>query len=479
MPTIQIPPKFEKLLTTPARINVIIGGRGGGKSESLARILLAKCQTERADILCGREYQNSIEDSVHKLIKGLIINNGINGFDITDKKIDCITGGGFRFRGFARNSDAVKSAQDFKYSWIEEAQSLSQKSIDDLMPTIMRNPGSRVYFTANPQSSADPFSKELIIPFHKQILKDGYYEDDLYFILLVNWRDNPWHKELEPLRQRHFETKSRAWYDHIWEGYFNDTIENPLISPEIFDSCVDAHKKIGFEPQGLRYSAHDPSDEGEDSKGYAFRHGSVVLEVCEKNEGDVNEGGDWATGLSIKNDSDAFIWDVGGLGAGLKRQISLAFSGKRVLINMFNGAMQVENPDSIFEAVEDDFIQDQKKNKEVFKNLRAQTYYILRSAMIRTHQAVNGQYHDPQGLISFDSNIKELANLRSELCRMPIKPNRNGQFELYTKQDMKAKFKFKSPNLADSVMMLMKTPYIHRQYKVVMPQSIQPKGRRL
>lgn len=479
MPTIQIPPKFERILTTPARIIVIIGGRGGGKSESLARILLAKCQIEKADILCGREYQNSIEDSVHKLLKGLIEKVGISGFNITDKKIDCITGGGFRFRGFARNSDAVKSAQDFRYSWIEEAQSLSQKSLDDLMPTIMRNPGSQVFFTANPQSSADPFSKELIIPFYKQILKDGYYEDDLYYVLLVNWRDNPWHKELEPLRLRHFETKSRAYYDHVWEGAFNDTIENPLISAEIFDSCVDAHKKLGIKPMGIRYSSHDPSDEGEDSKGYAFRHGVVVLDVQEKVDGDVNEGADWATGLAIKNDSDAFIWDVGGLGAGLKMQISLAFNGKRMISNMFNGSMQVENPEAIFESIEDDFIQGQKTNKDVFRNLRAQMYYSLRSAMIKTHEAVNGTYHDPQGLISFDSKIKELANLRSELCRMPIKPNRNGQLELYTKQDMKAKFKFKSPNLADSVMMLMKQPYIHSNTKFVMPKPIRPMGRRL
>lgn len=479
MPSIQIPPKFEKILTTKARIIVIIGGRGGGKSESLGRILLVKCQIERADILCGREYQNSIDDSVHKLLKGLIEKTKAKGFTITDKKIECISGGGFRFRGFARNSDAVKSAQDFKYSWIEEAQSLSQRSIDDLLPTIMRNSGSKVYFTANPQSSSDPFSKELILPFHRQILRDGYYEDDLYLVMMINWRDNPWHNELEPLRKNHFETKSRAFYQHVWEGDFNDTIENPLILAEWFDACVDAHKKLGIKPCGLRYSSHDPSDEGSDPKGYAFRHGMVVEEVLEKDSGDIAEGCDWATGLAIKNGSDAFIWDVGGMGAGLKRQISLAFNGKRVITTMFNGAMQVDLPDSIFESLEDDFIQSQKTNKEVFRNLRAQMYYTLRISIYRTFEAVNGTYHDPQVLISFDSKIKELANLRSELCRMPIKPNRNGLFELYTKQEMKSKFRFKSPNLADSVMMLMKTPYVHRKQNLILPKPIRPIGIRI
>lgn len=478
MPKIQIPPKFEKILTTKARIIVLIGGRGGAKSESIARILLAKCQIESADILCGREYQNSIDDSVHKLLKGLIDKTGASGFAITDKKIDCNTGGGFRFRGFARNSDAVKSAQDFKYSWIEEAQSLSQKSIDDLLPTIMRNPGSKVFFTANPQSSADPFSKELILPFHRQIMRDGYYEDDLYLIMMVNWRDNPWHKELEPLRQKHFETLPRAKYLWIWEGHFNDSVEDPLILAEWFDACVDAHKKLGIEPRGLRYSSHDPSDMGEDNKGYAFRHGIVVIDVDEKDSGDVVEGCDWATGKALRNMSDAFIWDVGGLGAGLKSQISLAFNGKRMLTTMFNGSMSPDLPDNIYEPLEDDFIQGQKTNKEVFKNLRAQMYYELRAAIYRTYEAVNGRYHDPQKLISFDSSIKDLANLRSELCRMPIKPNRNGLFELYTKQEMKSKFKYKSPNLADSVMMFFKQPYVHRVHQLVMPKPIRTMGLR-
>jgi phage terminase large subunit len=451
----------------------MIGGRSSAKSESTARVLLMRLQTEAADVLCGREYQNSIEDSVHKLIKTLITKLRIPDFGVTDKRIECLTGGEFKFRGFARNSDAVKSAQDFKYCWIEEAQSLSQKSIDDLLPTI-RAANSQLFFTANPQSSADPFSKRFINPFLKDLHTKGFYEDNMHLIIMANWRDNPWHEELEDQRLWDKENLSRAKYDHIWEGAFNDSVENPLILAEWFDACIDAHKVLGIKPQGLRLSSHDPSDEGEDSKSFAFRHGSILLDLQEMTEGDVNEGGDWATGLAINHESDGFNWDADGLGVGLNRQIQAAFQGKKTSIQMFKGSKSPKFPDVIYEPVE--LTQRQKTNKEAFKNRRAQFYFMLRDRILRTFRAViKHEYHDPDDMISFDSNIKILQGLRSELCRMPIKPNPNGTFQLYSKDELKKRFKFASPNLADAVMMLMDVPSIE-QSKVHVPRPIQPMG---
>ncbi len=476
LPKIQIPSKLKKILTTKARLIVIIGGRSSAKSETIGRILLMKNQTEAADILCGREYQNSIDDSVHKLLKGLINKLDISGFEITDKKINCKTGGEIRFRGFARNSDAVKSAQDFKYSWIEEAQSLSQKSIDDLLPTI-RSTGSKLFFTANPQSSADPFSKRFITPFLKELQLNGFYEDEMHLVILANWRDNPWHGELETQRMWDFNNLVRAKYDHIWEGAFNDSIEDPLILAEWFDACIDAHVKLGFKAEGTRLSAHDPSDIGQDNKGFAFRHGSVVEDVQEKTDGDINEGGDWALGLAINHNSDGFNWDCDGMGVGLNAQVTTAFKGKHTILTQFKGSEGVDFPDNIFSPADGSPVREQKTNKDALRNKRAQYYYTLRQRIYKTFQAINGNYHNPDELISFSSDIKCLSNLRSELCRMPIKPNANGKFELYTKQEMKVKFKFDSPNLGDSVMMLMKTPVQHNALNFKMPQPIKAMGK--
>lgn len=477
MPKLQIPKKLQRTLTTKARIIVLIGGRGSAKSESTGRILLMKSQTEQADVLCGREFQNSIDDSVHKLLSGLVVKTGAQGFNVTDKKIDCY-GGGFRFKGFSRNSAAVKSAQDFKYSWIEEADSLSQQSIDDLLPTI-RSEGSQLWFTANPQSSADPFSKRFILPYERHLRQHGYYEDEMHLIILINYRDNPWFpKELELQRKWDFGNLPRAKYDHIWEGAFNDSIEDSLIMAEWFDACIDAHKTLGFEPIGLKMAAHDPSDEGNDDKGYAYRHGSVLLDLQEKATGNVNDGGDWATGLAINQGVDAFTWDCDGLGVGLNRQVTKAFEGKHTLISQFKGSESPDSPDAIFEHVEGSKIQGQKTNKQAIKNKRAQYYYQIRQRIFKTYESVvKGVYNDPDGMISFDSSIELLPKLRSELCRLPVKPNANGLFELYPKPEMKSKFKIDSPNLGDAVMMLMRQPHkpVNTTYR---PRPIKPMGRR-
>lgn len=479
MPKLQIPKKLKTLITTKKRFVVLLGGRGSAKSETVGRILTMRSQTEAADVLCGREFQNSIEDSVHKLLKNLIEDElKIPGFKITDNKIDAVTGGSFRFRGFARNSEAVKSAQGFKYSWIEEAQSLSKESIRDLTPTI-RAKGSQLFFTANPKSSEDPFSKRFINPYISELKANGFYEDDLHLIIMINYVDNPWFpSELEQERQWDYEHLTRAEYDHIWLGEFNDSVENSLILAEYFDACVDAHKTLGFEPVGLKMASHDPSDEGNDNKGYAFRHGSILLDLKEKATGNVNDGGDWAVDLALNHGVDAFTWDCDGLGVGLNRQVSKSFDGKHTLISQFKGSETVDNPDAIFEHVEGKQIQDQKTNKQALANKRAQYYYELRKRMVKTYEAVVlGVYHNPDDMLSFDSSIELLPKLRSELCRLPVKPSGNGTFELYRKDVMKNKFKIESPNLGDCVMMLMRQPHkpITNFRK---PQPIKPMGRR-
>lgn len=478
MPEISIPRKLLSILSTKARIIVLIGGRGSAKSETIARLLVMKAQSEYADILCGREFQNSIDDSVHKLIKGLIEDKlQVPGFNVTDKKIDHTPRGGFRFKGFARSPDAVKSAQDFKYSWVEEAQTISQNTIDDLIPTI-RATDSKLFFTANPRNSNDPFSKRFIIPFKQQLDKDGFYEDNMHLIIVINHRDNPWFPdELEIQRQWDYEHLPRAKYDHIWEGAFNDSIDNALIQSEWFDSCIDAHSKLGFKPKGIRLAAHDPSDMGGDSKGYAMRHGSVVLRVEEMTYGDVNEGCDWATGLTIQDTCDMFTWDCDGMGVTLNRQVSESFDGKRIVSVMFKGSEGPDFPDSLYDPPDNNPNREQKTNREVFKNKRAQYYFALRDRILRTHYAVTrGEYYDPDTMISFSSNISCMTKLRSEICTIPIKPNGNGFLELYPKPDMKKLFKLPSPNLADSVMELMRSPQRIIQRETRKPEPIRSMG---
>ena len=458
MPKLQIPRKMERALRSKARLIVLVGGRSSGKSEGTARILLMRAQTEGADVLCGREYQNSIDDSVHKLLSNLAIKLNMQGVDRTEKKIDFGAGGGFRYKGFARNSAAVRSAQDFKYSWIEEAQDLSEQSIEDLLPTI-RAKNSQLWFTANLMASNDPFSKRFIVPFKPALDKHGFYEDSMHCIIMMNWRDNPWHGELEEQRLWDKEHLSRAKYDHIWEGHFNDTVEDSIIQAEWFDAAVDAHIKLGFKPQGIKIVSHDPSDTGPDPKGLVYRHGSVILDVQERDFGDVNDGCDWATDYAINVQVDVFVWDVGGMGVSLKRQVLDALEGKRIDPVMFNGAEGVVDPEELYQPDERMSHQKARTNKETCKNKRAQYYLRLRDRFFNTYRAiVKGEYVDPDDMISIASNIKCLSQFRSEICRIPRKSNGAGYFQIMTKDEMKIKLKIESPNLADSAMMAEERP---------------------
>lgn len=454
MPKIQIPEKLLPVLTTDKRFVVLLGGRSSAKSETMGRILLLKSQTDQADTLCGREFQNSIEDSVHKLLKGLITKIGVDGYQVTDKKIEGVggMGGGFRFKGFARNPENVKSAQDFKRSWMEEAQSLSQKSLDDLLPTI-RAEGSQLFFTANPQSSSDPFSKRFIVPFMKDLLKHGYYEDDMHLIIFINWRDNPWHGELESQRVWDFENLSRTKYDHIWEGAFLDDVEDSIIKAEWFDAAIDSHLKKGFEPRGALVVSHDPSDTGTDDKGLVVRQGSVIFSAEARRFGDVNEGCDWALDRAIEKKADLFTWDADGMGVSLKRQVSTSLSGKKIDYNMFHGSEGAWRPGDIYEETGPEDHQRQKTNKNTFKNRRAQFYWYLRDRFWNTFRSVEkGIYVDPDKMISISSEIESLQELRNEVCRIPRKYNGQGTIQIMTKQDM-LRLGIDSPNLADALMM--------------------------
>ena len=476
MRKIKIPRKLLPVVTTPRRFTVLIGGRGSRKSTTIADVMLMCMETEGADCLCLREFQDSIDDSVHKLFKKRIQHFGLTP-NITDKKISFEQGNGTRYKGAHRNPDSIQSAEGFKYSWFEEAHRASQDSITKLLPTI-RAPGSRLFFSANPQNSEDPFSKRFIVPYQDALERDGYYIDDLHLIIKVNWRDNPdFPAELEAQRQWDYENLTREEYDHIWEGAFNDSIENNIIKPEWFDACIDAHIKLGFAGKGAKFAAHDPSDTGPDSKGYAERIGSIVTLVEERTTGDTNEGCDWATGLANANKIDRYTWDCDGLGVSLNRQTVDAFKDKSVAVSQFKGSEGPDHPDATYQPAVAFGDTPQKKNKDVFRNKRAQYYTVLRDKIYKTYRAVTNEsekYKDPDEMISFCSNIPALKKLRSELCRMPIKPRTDGLVELYTKAEMKVRFKLPSPNLADSVMMLMRnqarienTPKIPRPIKTM------------
>lgn len=482
-PDIFIAEKLEPILKTDKRFVVVIGGRGSGKSVQLIDITMAGVKDLGDKVYCLREFQNSLEDSVHSLITAEYDRLNLPGFTTQNNVIAHESGGSFKFKGLARNPASIKSAAGFRRFLIEEAQTISAESLKELTPTARNKAKAglpskflveseqeenaeienlnkvQLIFIGNPASSEDPFSQRFIKPFENELLANGIYEDDLHLIIVMNYCDNPWFEDsgLEGERTFDYQNLPRALYDHIWLGKYNDSVANSIIPSEWFDACIDAHIKLNFKVRGKKVYSFDPADTGKDAKGYAKRHGVVFMDVGEIDQPDINTSLDAAAQDAIDFDSDMFVWDCDGMGVGLKREVDTWLSPKKIQLRQFRGSGTPDNPDSIYEPVLSDQTKP-KRNSDTFKNKRAQNYWELRNRCYRTFRAVvHGEYSDPDGLISFCSSIKLLNKLRSEVCRIPKKTNANGYIQIMSKEEMR-KLGIKSPNMADSVMMCLDEP---------------------
>lgn len=493
-PTILLIEKLEPAILKHKKYKCFFGGRAGTKSIFAMDMMVGEVNSNGSGVFCLREQMKSLSQSIYKGMNGRISQLNLGGFNPVESKwkIDHKSGGIISFGGL-RNVEDMKSLFEYKFFLLEESANTSQEAIDVLGPTLRGVPGAELWYLWNPKSSNDPMSKEFIIPYQEHLDRDGYYEDEYHLIINVSFEDNPWFYDDESLRTEYEKDKSKtdrglmskARFNHIWKGAFNDDVENSLINADWFDACVDAHEKLGFKPKGAVVTSHDPSDIGGDEKGLAVRHGVVFTYMEEIDAANANDAFDIACGIAKKHNTDTFGWDCDGMGALLRNQCSDNFKGTKVNSFMFKGSEGVHNPEAICSYTETFGISESKKNEDVFKNKRAQNYAALADRCRKTYEAViHGVYYNPDELISFSSDIKLINKLRSELCRLPVKPNSSGTIELYTKQEMRkgilmpdgSRLKLPSPNLADCVMMsfdnaatitVNTNPYIPKPLKTV------------
>lgn len=214
--SIEVPEAFEGLWSSTALV-VLRGGRGGAKSWEIARYLVVKAAYEPHRILCAREFQTSIADSVHKLLVDTIDRLGMRAyFRITDTSISAwATGSEFLFKGLRRNIREIKSTEGITITWVEEGQTVAEISWEILLPTVFRTPGARLIVSYNPENTTDPVD----VRFWQN---RATYGDDI-FAAHVGHEDNP-HFPPELEKQRLYMLKQAqesgdfAAYDHIWNG---------------------------------------------------------------------------------------------------------------------------------------------------------------------------------------------------------------------------------------------------------------------
>lgn len=204
------PRVFEPLLH-PSRYKGAYGGRGSGKSHHFAEKVIQAALTSPKRIVCIREVQKSIKESVKRLLEDKIKALEVGSyFQVLDREIRGINGSLIIFQGMQdHTAESIKSLEGYDIAWVEEAQSLSARSLRLLRPTI-RKQGSELWFTWNPMSADDPIDA---------FLRGDNVPPDSE-VVQANWSDNPWFpSELE--RERIFDLKyNSGTYDHVWEGAY-------------------------------------------------------------------------------------------------------------------------------------------------------------------------------------------------------------------------------------------------------------------
>jgi PBSX family phage terminase large subunit len=161
--TIEIPVEYKRLFDNDWREAAIYGGRYSLKSHTVARVLLILGRQKQMRFGCFREFQNSIAESSHQLLKDLIELYELNEYKVTENSIfNSITNTEFLFKGLHHNEQSIKSIEGIDIAWVEEAQTVSNSSIEVLTPTV-RKPGSKIIYTYNRLLENDPVHQRLVI----------------------------------------------------------------------------------------------------------------------------------------------------------------------------------------------------------------------------------------------------------------------------------------------------------------------------
>lgn len=204
---IYIPEKTLFLLEEKHRYKVLYGGRGSGKSYAMACSLILLAMKSKIRVLCTRQYQTNIRESVHKLLRDIIDKYKLNQyFNITNESIQCYNGSEFMFKGIQNNVSQIKSMEGVDICWVEEAQSVSDESWEVLIPTI-RKEGSEIWVSFNPDREDDATYRRFVIkppPECKSILLN--YMDNKFFPDVLR-------KEMEYCKEVDYNK-----YENVWLG---------------------------------------------------------------------------------------------------------------------------------------------------------------------------------------------------------------------------------------------------------------------
>jgi phage terminase large subunit len=301
---VTIPTKFKPLLTDNFRYKLYYGGRAGGKSYAFADCILLRARKASLFIACVREIQESIKDSVHKLLSDRISYYGFDDFKVYDDKIEnIVTGSKFVFKGL-RDQDAqkIKSLEGVDICWIEEGQTISKKSWEILDPTI-RKDGSEIWVSMNREQENDPIWKAL-----------AANPDERTLVVKVNYYDNPYCPEGMKYLAEKCKAENLDDYEHIWLGAPVNLGNTKLIAVKDVQKAMQNTIAQSTSPLVVGV---DIARFGDDKTVFCYRKGRYCFKIDTFSHLDTVDVANRITAL-IKDYKPARVFvDAGNMGAGV------------------------------------------------------------------------------------------------------------------------------------------------------------------
>ena len=259
----QVIPCLE-VFRKPAPYKITFGGRGSGKSWSIASLLMQQLSAEKHNLVCCREIQKSLDDSVYKLCVETIKRLKLGGWNVLRDVLENENGSRVIFRGLKdlRAGNAIKSLEGYDRAWIEEAQSVSAESLQMLIPTIRMN-GSEIWASYNPNTEEDAIESLK--------LREGAV------VVKCNWNDNPWFTE-KLAKDREADYKFNPdLARHIWEGEYLSQADNAVMSRIAVHEAMERE----VDDEGDYQIAVDVARYGSDSSIISMRKGLKLKELKE------------------------------------------------------------------------------------------------------------------------------------------------------------------------------------------------------
>ena len=410
------------------------------KTEDTAGYCIYLAYNYGLKFLCLRQFQNKIADSVYPILKRKIYEAGAEGeFSFTLSSISCNkTGSEFIFHGIDRNTESIKGMEGIDICWIEEGEGLTKDQWAIIDPTI-RKQDSEIWIIYNPRLEADFIEEEL-----PPLLADDC------IIRHINYDENPFISSTSLDKIKRLQMHDEPFYRHVYLGEALRDDDLVIIKRSWIDAAIDAHKKIDVY-QGDKIIGFDVADDGDDMCATMLFEGNVAKSsmLWAGMPDELYESSRRVYQAAIQHDAHV-IYDSIGVGAGTGSNIRQMNEENytKITYSKFNAGAEVANP-------EDEFNDTSIKNKDFFENAKAQAWWIVAQKLTNTYNAITKGYkYDPKDLISIDSSLGNLAQLRRELSAPRKDYSKNFKIMVESKKKL-AEREIPSPNMADAFVMAM------------------------